>query len=199
MEPSPRLVRGLAGPARRGGACADRRQRPARLAPATTLGARTVGRLVENRFAARRRISVFRFPFLIRRHRKPNWSTMSEEQLLQGSCHCGAVRLTLPSAPEKATKCNCSICRRLGGLWAYYEFGTVRIEGHPENTAEYIWGDKTLRNVRCKTCGCATHWEPLVPEPGGKHGVNLNNFDPRLQESVQVRRFDGADTWKFID
>jgi hypothetical protein len=25
---------------------------------------------------------------------------------LQGSCHCGAVRLTLPSAPEKATRCN---------------------------------------------------------------------------------------------
>jgi hypothetical protein len=63
----------------------------------------------------------------------------------------------------------------------YYEFGTVRVEGHPENTA------------------CATHWEPLVPEPGGKHGVNLNSFDPRLQESVQVRRFDGADTWIFID
>ena len=117
---------------------------------------------------------------------------MPEEQLLQGSCHCGAVRLTLPSAPEKATKCNCSICRRLGGLWAYYEFGTVRIEGHPENTAEYIWGDKTLRNVRCKTCGCATHWEPLVPEPGGRHGVNLNNFDPRLQEGVlKLTRFRG--------
>lgn len=58
------------------------------------------------------------------------------------------------------------------GLWAYYEFGTVRIEGHPENTAEYIWGDRILRNLRCKTCGCATHWEPLVPEPGSKHGVN---------------------------
>jgi len=108
---------------------------------------------------------------------------MSQEQLLQGSCHCGAVRLTLPSAPDQAIKCNCSICRRLGGLWAYYEFGTVRIEGHPENTAEYIWGDKTLRNIRCKTCGCATHWEPLVPEAGSKHGVNLNNFDPRLQEN----------------
>ena len=106
---------------------------------------------------------------------------------------------TTAYAPDKATKCNCSICRRLGGLWAYYEFGTVRIEGHPENTAEYVWGDKTLRNVRCKTCGCATHWEPLAPEPGGKHGVNLNNFDPRLQEAVRVRRFDGADTWTFID
>ncbi len=82
---------------------------------------------------------------------------------------------------------------------SYYEFGTVRMEGHPENTAEYIWGDKTLRTVRCKTCGCATHWEPLAPAPGAKHGVNLNNFDPRLQESIHVRRFDGADTWTFID
>jgi len=80
---------------------------------------------------------------------------MTDEHLLLGSCHCGAVRLTLPSAPEKATKCNCSLCRRLGGLWAYYEFGTVRVDGHPENTAEYVWSDKTLRTVRCKTCGCA--------------------------------------------
>src|SRR5262245_9747533 len=70
---------------------------------------------------------------------------------LQGACHCGAVRLTLPSAPEKATDCNCSICRRLAGLWAYYEFGTVLIDGHPENTSDYIWGDRTLRTVRCKT------------------------------------------------
>jgi len=124
---------------------------------------------------------------------------MSEEKLLQGSCHCGAVRLTLPAAPEKATRCNCSLCRRLGELWVYYEFGTVRIAGHPENTVEYIWGDRTLRTVRCKTCGSVTHWEPLAPEAGGQHGVNLNNFDPRLQEDIQVRRFDGADTWKYID
>ena len=81
----------------------------------------------------------------------------------------------------------------------YYEFGTVAIEGHPENTAEYICGDRTLRNVRCKTCGIVTHWEPLDPRPGAKHGVNLRNFDLKLQASVVVRHFDGADTWTFID
>ena len=117
----------------------------------------------------------------------------------EGSCHCGAVRLTLPSTPEVATDCNCSLCRRIGGPWVYYEFGAVKIEGHPENTAEYIWGDKTLRTIHCKTCGCVTHWEPLDPEPGAKHGVNLGNFEPTLLASVRVRRFDGADTWKFID
>ena len=110
-------------------------------------------------------------------------------RLLQGSCHCGAVRLTLPSAPEKATKCNCSLCRRLGGLWAYYEFGTVKVEGHPEHTAGYVWGDKTLRNVRCAHCGCSTHWEPLVPEAGARHGVNLNNFDPQLVAAVPGAAF----------
>lgn len=119
--------------------------------------------------------------------------------LLQGSCHCGAVRLTLPTLPDKATRCNCSICRRINGLWAYYAWGTVRIEGHPEHTADYVWGDKTLRNFRCAHCGCVTHWEPMTPEAGARHGVNLNNFDPRVVASVQVRRFDGADTWTFLD
>ena len=136
-------------------------------------------------------------------HRNLRGSSMAEEHrsrsLLQGSCHCGSVRITLPTTPEKANKCNCSICRRLGAVWVYYEFGTVEIEGHPQSTAEYIWGDKTLRTVHCRTCGCVTHWEPLGPKPGARHGVNLNNFDARLQDSVQVRRIDGADTWAFLD
>ncbi|MDY0745620.1 GFA family protein [Paucibacter sp. R3-3] len=124
---------------------------------------------------------------------------MNDEAILQGSCHCGAVRLTLPDLPETATRCNCSLCRRVGGTWAYYGFGSVRIEGHPQNTAEYVQGDRTLRTIRCKTCGVVTHWEPMESEAGARHGVNLNNFDPKLLEAVRVRRFDGADTWTFLD
>jgi hypothetical protein len=117
----------------------------------------------------------------------------------QGSCHCGAVRLTLPSTPEVATACNCSLCRRIGGRWVYFEFGTVKIEGHPESTEAYVQGDRTLRTIRCRHCGCVTHWEPIPPEAGARHGVNLLNFDPALVASVRVRRFDGADTWTFLD
>jgi hypothetical protein len=117
----------------------------------------------------------------------------------QGSCHCGAVKLKLPSTPAVATSCNCSLCRRTGGPWVYFEFGTVEIEGHPANTAEYIQGDGTLRTVRCRTCGCVTHWEPLELKPGAKHGVHLGNFDPEFVASVRVRKFDGANTWKFFD
>ena len=101
--------------------------------------------------------------------------------------------------PETATRCNCSICRRLGTVWAYFELGTVSIEGHPEHTVDYIQGDKTLRTIRCRTCGVVTHWEPLPAQAGARHGVNLNNFGPELLESLRVRRFDGADTWTFLD
>jgi hypothetical protein len=127
---------------------------------------------------------------------------MNQDQLpglLHGACHCGAVRLTLPAAPDTATSCNCSLCRRTGGIWAYYALGTVAIEGHPEHTESYVWGDRTLHNFRCRICGIVTHWEPIDPAPGARHGVNLRNFDPALLASVTVRRFDGADTWKFMD
>lgn len=123
----------------------------------------------------------------------------THDPMLRGSCHCGAVRLILPAAPETATSCNCSLCRRTGGIWAYCELGSVAIEGHPEHTEAYVWGDRTLRNLRCRACGIVTHWEPLEARPGAKQGVNLRNFDPRLLESVVVRRFDGADTWQFLD
>ena len=115
--------------------------------------------------------------------------------MFEGTCHCGAVTIELPSAPEKATSCNCSLCRRLGGLWAYYEFGTVRITGHPENTQEYIQGDKTLRTMRCATCGCTTHWEPLDTQMYPRMGVNIRNFEPEVIGDVRIRLLDGADTW----
>ena len=71
--------------------------------------------------------------------------------MLTATCHCGAVRIEVPAAPATTTDCNCSICRRYGTLWAYYPDGYVR-------------GDRTLRFVRCRACGCwcVTHWERIV-------------------------------------
>lgn len=116
--------------------------------------------------------------------------------MLKATCHCGAIRIEIPSRPAELTNCNCSICRRLGALWAYYDVGTVKIHGHPENTDEYIQGDKTLRTVRCRTCGCTTHWEPLDSQKYKRMGVNIRNFEPEVIGDVRIRLLDGADTWK---
>lgn len=119
--------------------------------------------------------------------------------MLSAACHCGAVRIDIPGPPDSIIECNCSICRRYGALWAKYEVNTVRISGHPEHTAEYIWGERTLKTVRCSHCGCVTHWEPLELREGAQLGINIRNFPPEQIGNVRIRRFDGADTWTFFD
>ena len=119
--------------------------------------------------------------------------------MLSATCHCGNVRVEIPGPPAEVTNCKCSICRRLGGLWGYYDVGAVKIFGHPVHTDDYVQGDRTLRVVRCRTCGCTTHWEPLDPEKHTRLGVNIRNFEPSAIGDVRIRLLDGADTWKYVD
>jgi len=118
--------------------------------------------------------------------------------MLTGTCHCGAVRIEVPVAPAFLTNCNCSICRRLGTLWAYYPADAVVVHGHPEQTEAYVQGDRTLRTVRCRTCGCTTHWEPLERKSDSRVGVNMRNFEPALLQGAQLKLLDGATTWTHV-
>jgi hypothetical protein len=119
--------------------------------------------------------------------------------MLESTCHCGAVRIEVPRKPRRLTNCNCSICRRYGTLWAYYKRAEVRILAEPGSTSRYSWGDKRLSFVRCNTCGCITHWEPVEVKVDSRMGVNARNFEPSTIEGIRVRRLDGASTWKFLD
>jgi len=118
--------------------------------------------------------------------------------MLEGSCHCGAVKIEVANAPTEVTSCNCSICRRLGTLWAYYPTGDVKITGA---TATYRWGDKTIDFHHCASCGCTTHWSPL-PNRGNEDrmGINSRLLPPGVLAGARVRRLDGAsDDWKYLD
>ncbi len=118
--------------------------------------------------------------------------------MIEATCHCGAVRIEAPAPPTQLTDCNCSICRRIGGLWAYYPADQVRISAGPDATLTYIWGDKMLALHTCKTCGCTTHWLSLGDNPE-RMGINARMFEPREIAAAKVRRFDGAETWTFLD
>jgi hypothetical protein len=56
-----------------------------------------------------------------------------------------------------------------------------------------------LNFVRCATCGCIMIWERRKPRKLNRMGVNARNFEPAIQESVRIRRLDGAETWKYLD
>jgi hypothetical protein len=118
--------------------------------------------------------------------------------MLTATCHCGAVKVQVPRRPRRLTECNCSICRRYGTRWAYYDAADVHVIARRGDTVAYAWGDKSLRFVRCKQCGCVTHWEPVDRSAISRMGVNARNFEPSELGQVRVRLLDGAMTWKFL-
>lgn len=114
--------------------------------------------------------------------------------MIAGACHCGAMRVTLARAPRTVTECNCSLCRKLGTRWGYFAPSEVTIAG---DTDTYVQGERTLATHRCRICGCVTHWSSLTGLD--RMGVNVRLIDPGRIADVPVRRFDGADTWTYLD
>ena len=113
---------------------------------------------------------------------------MTEEPTVNGSCHCGRVTVRVPRPPDWVGECNCSLCRKLGWLVAYYPPEEVTVTGE---TVPYVWGDRMIGIHHCPTCGCGTHWQSLG-EDFGKMGVNARLLDGFERSSVEVRPIDGA-------
>jgi len=88
--------------------------------------------------------------------------------MIQGSCHCGAVRWQFLATPESATACNCTACRRYGALWAYdYEDEGIRVSGP---TRAYVRGT-SLGFHFCPECGCVAYWRSLEPGRDGRRRI----------------------------
>jgi hypothetical protein len=118
--------------------------------------------------------------------------------MIEASCHCGAVRLTVDAEPETVTECNCSICRRYGVLWAYYPPAEVTLTAAEGATDIYMWDDRSIGFHRCKTCGCVTHWAP-VDSARDRMGVNARLMPLELLARTRMRHLDGAVTEEYLD
>jgi hypothetical protein len=117
-------------------------------------------------------------------------------EVIEGSCHCGAVRWSFDGVPESATACNCTVCRRYGVLWAYdYENEGIRVSGP---THAYAWGDREIGFHFCPNCGCVAYWRANAPGKDDRRrvAVNLRLADPEVVSAIIVRHFDGLDSWE---
>jgi hypothetical protein len=116
--------------------------------------------------------------------------------MIRAVCHCGAASLTVPAPPSEVTECNCSVCRRLAARWAYYNPSEVTLPD-PASTQVYVWGERMVAFHRCKACGVVTHTQSLGARD--RMAVNARLMDDLDWDTVRVRPFDGADTWRFLD
>lgn len=81
---------------------------------------------------------------------------------------------------------------------AYFSPSKVQIIAETHALQEYEWGDKGLAFVRCATCGCFSNWV-AKDQNLDRMGVNARLFENIDLEQIKVRRFDGKDTWKFLE
>ncbi len=81
---------------------------------------------------------------------------------------------------------------------AYFSPSKVQIFAEPDALQKYEWGDKGLAFIRCATCGCYSHWVANDPNLD-RMGVNARLFENTDLGQIKVRRFDGKNTWKFLE
>jgi len=116
--------------------------------------------------------------------------------MIEGSCHCGNVQFSITEDPKKLVECNCSICRRIAALWGHLPAASVTVSG---KTFAYTHGDKTMEFHICGECGCTTHWSSVKEMKDQIVAVNFRMCDPADVANFRIRKFDGADSWKFLD
>lgn len=108
------------------------------------------------------------------------------------TCHCKAIRITFPPPREPACECMCSICRRYGALWAYYQPDEVDIQVEGDAMEGYVWGRKSLSFNRCKKCGCMTHYT-VVGETEMRVAVNCRMLEREEYDTLEREESDGDD------
>lgn len=106
---------------------------------------------------------------------------------IEGSCHCGGVRIVLAYAPTDINECQCSHCQKRGARWSYYDAADVVVAG---KTSIYSWGDKRVEFHFCPVCGCSTHWTPTDPKRM-RRGINTRMLAPEDLAGAAVRKEPG--------
>lgn len=109
---------------------------------------------------------------------------------LAGKCHCGAVRVTIPAAPDYINDCNCSLCMTRGAIWVYFSPSAVTVMGETHHYVRADLPQPALATHWCARCGTTTHWTAL--DPGyDRLGVNMRLFDDATYAGVELRAIDG--------
>lgn len=116
-------------------------------------------------------------------------------------CHCGAVQFGIPRRPMVLTRCNCSYCRQIDPLFAYYKRRTIHFHSSEKLLDGYTWGRGVLQWFRCKLCGSFTHHAPIGHRgPEARLGINMRLVQPEVLLGTTVKLRDGAEgTWRVLE
>jgi hypothetical protein len=111
----------------------------------------------------------------------------------EGSCHCGAIAFEVEGDIGTVIDCNCSLCRRRGGLLAFFPREALVLKTPETALSTYTFNKGHIRHHFCATCGIAPFGEGEDPRSGkAMAAVNVRCLPAVDLEALEVRRYDGA-------
>jgi hypothetical protein len=104
--------------------------------------------------------------------------------IVRGRCHCGNISFALDWDPDPAEiparACDCTFCRKHGGVWTSNPSARLRVRvREPAQVSRYAFGTGTADFHVCARCGIV----PLV----------TSEIDGGLYAVVSVNAFEGVD------
>lgn len=110
---------------------------------------------------------------------------------MRGSCHCGKVQVQLSSRPTYVNFCDCTLCAKSGGAWAYFTLDEVETKGKTTVYSRRDYDDPAVEIQFCPNCGTVTHWHLTTNFSADRIGVNIRLFAPAELAGIEARFPDG--------
>ncbi len=88
----------------------------------------------------------------------------------KGSCHCGRVEFSVKTDQSFSTQCDCSLCRRRGGVILRCDESDLEILSGNEFLLQYQFNENRAEHYFCQQCGIHTFYR--LKKLPNKFGIN---------------------------
>lgn len=115
----------------------------------------------------------------------------------KGSCHCGHLRFEVELDASQGSRCNCTICARMGAVGQNVKPAAFRALTDEATLASYEWGHKVAKKYFCPRCGIHGYSRGHLAEIGGDFvSINMNCLEDVDLAQVKIVYWDGRnDNW----
>jgi len=109
--------------------------------------------------------------------------------VLEGGCHCRAVRYRVTVRSREAVDCNCSICAKKGYLHLIVPEADFELLQGDDALTTYTFGTETAKHHFCSHCGVHSYYRPRSHPD--QIDVNVRCLDGVEPSDFEVSQFDG--------
>ncbi len=112
----------------------------------------------------------------------------------EGSCHCGGVAFEVETdAPiSEVYDCNCSMCRRRGGLLWFGPRSAFRLTTAEQDVGTYTFNKHVIQHHFCGRCGISPYGEGDNPKAGPMVAINVRCVPAIDLATLKITPVDGA-------